>query len=87
MWSTPNVRAQRVTKLFFGFDNSITDFSPLAKFTNLRILYFSRIRVTDLTAISQLPELILLDMTGVQMTSLEPLKKATKLSFYVSNSQ
>jgi len=66
----------RLTRLFFEFDNSITDISPLSGLTSLTFLqvWGGNNSITDISALSGLTSLRWLNLDGnPDLTNIQPL--------------
>ena len=63
----------------------ISDLSPLAKFTGLRLLYLGGNNISDLSPLSGLTELIALGLNDNNISNLSPLTGLTKLEDLLLN--
>jgi len=63
------------------FGNQISDLTPLSQLTALEYLYAAENPITDVFALSQLPALIVLDLSGIPgLTNVDALAASTSLN-------
>ena len=60
--------------------NTISDFSPIARLTNLRILNLSDCSISDIAFLAKLTQLIQLDLSSNPVADVSPLAGLTQLS-------
>ncbi len=78
----PESIAKLQRSLYFSqHDPPISDLSPLARFTGLRILYLDNNNISDVSPLAELTELFALGLSNNNISDISPLAGLTKLSF------